>query len=240
MLRLPKPIATVLAIFLMLQASHADETTSDAAEKKQPIFIIKNVAPHYPRASYENLESGTVRIRLRVTPDGKVSKVALLESSGFKRLDDTALLAVFDMKFNSITHIGATEDRLAIIPIIFKAPAIDANGYALVFDYVHYPYISRLMQHKGEVTLKLKITESGTSSDVALVRSSGHSALDKAALKSAIKWRFKRMPIQKMTPDQWHYMEVDFQDYPIIKHIPYWPEPESQPVAPPLDSLDKN
>ncbi len=47
--------------------------------------------PAYPTISRRLGEEGTVRLRLTVTAEGRVSEALLLESSGFNRLDEAAI-----------------------------------------------------------------------------------------------------------------------------------------------------
>src|SRR5690606_27459602 len=62
-----------------------------------PVFVpARPVAgtqtgPTYPPISRRLGEQGTVRLRLTVTPEGRVSEAVLLESSGYSRLDEAAV-----------------------------------------------------------------------------------------------------------------------------------------------------
>ena len=54
-----------------------------------------------------------------------------------------------------------------------------------------YPAIAARMHREGAVTLKLVISETGKVTSALLVKSSGHSELDQAALEWAVSWKYK-------------------------------------------------
>ncbi len=55
---------------------------------------LNNPAPAYPQLSRRLKEQGTVLLEILILPDGTVGEVRVKESSGFKRLDETAVKAV--------------------------------------------------------------------------------------------------------------------------------------------------
>ncbi|MGH7942414.1 MAG: energy transducer TonB [Limisphaerales bacterium] len=55
---------------------------------------LKNPPPDYPAVARRRHEQGVVLLIVGVTAEGRVSRVAIKMSSGFKRLDDAALKAV--------------------------------------------------------------------------------------------------------------------------------------------------
>ncbi len=54
-----------------------------------------------------------------------------------------------------------------------------------------YPRLARRRGYEGVVILEVFVDESGHAKKVMLLSSSGHSLLDKAALKAVRKWRFQ-------------------------------------------------
>jgi protein TonB len=52
-----------------------------------------------------------------------------------------------------------------------------------------YPVMSRKRREEGTVTLLIALRD-GSVSDVKIERSSGHAALDEAAVSAVRKWRF--------------------------------------------------
>lgn len=55
---------------------------------------MNNPAPAYPSLSRRLHEQGVVLLEILILPDGSVGEVRIRESSGYKRLDDTAAKAV--------------------------------------------------------------------------------------------------------------------------------------------------
>jgi len=53
-----------------------------------------------------------------------------------------------------------------------------------------YPRVARLRGQEGTCIVRVMVLPDGTVGDVALVRSSGHDVLDKAALQAVKTWRF--------------------------------------------------
>lgn len=60
---------------------------------------LNNPAPSYPMLSRRLREEGTVLLELLIEADGQISELAVLQSSGFPRLDQAALEAVKQWRF---------------------------------------------------------------------------------------------------------------------------------------------
>lgn len=69
-------------------------TPLDSAIVGSNIAVMRRVVPHYPALSVRHKEEGTVSLRLRVDERGRVSEVRIAQTSGFWRLDESALHAV--------------------------------------------------------------------------------------------------------------------------------------------------
>lgn len=54
-----------------------------------------------------------------------------------------------------------------------------------------YPRIARQRGWEGEVLLKLSVSSEGQVEQVAIVRSSGHAVLDRAAVRAVRRWLFR-------------------------------------------------
>jgi len=54
-----------------------------------------------------------------------------------------------------------------------------------------YPSIARRRGYQGGVMLSVKVLTNGTAGDLIIKKSSGHSILDRAALKAVKQWKFK-------------------------------------------------
>jgi protein TonB len=81
---------------------------------------LRNPAPAYPVLSRRLGQSGKVLLHVFVNDDGRPEKVEIKKSSGYQRLDQSALDAVRQWRF-----VPAREGSHAIaswvtIPIIFK------------------------------------------------------------------------------------------------------------------------
>jgi periplasmic protein TonB len=87
--------------------------SSDAA-------YLSNPKPPYPDKSNRMREEGTVRIRVLVSAEGLPLKVELSKSSGFERLDQSALATVPKWKFVPGKRDGVAEDMWFVVPIPFS------------------------------------------------------------------------------------------------------------------------
>jgi TonB family protein len=79
-----------------------------------------NVPPVYPVESRALGEHGTVVVRALISVDGNATKLQLITSSGYDRLDTAALSAVSGWKFKPATRNGQPVEAWAHIPIVFK------------------------------------------------------------------------------------------------------------------------
>lgn len=98
-------------------------STAQATAPAGPMFrpdYLNNPRPQYPRLSRELHEQGRVMLRVLISPDGLAKDVALKKSSGFARLDASAIDAVRDWRFLP-AHQGDTPvASWVVIPIDFK------------------------------------------------------------------------------------------------------------------------
>jgi TonB family protein len=81
-----------------------------AAPAREPVLVaaklVKSEDPEYPRVSRRLDEQGTLTVRIHVGADGSVGDVELLESSGYERLDRSALDAIAKWRFEPATRDG--------------------------------------------------------------------------------------------------------------------------------------
>lgn len=84
----------------------------------RPLKLVHAPRPEYPRISLRLAEQGAVLVRIHVGPDGHVTDVDLLESSGFERLDTAALAAVrlwrFDPRLAAGQAVAGTFDHRVV------------------------------------------------------------------------------------------------------------------------------
>ena len=76
--------------------------------------------PVYPSASRRFQESGTVQLRFHMGVDGKVLESEVEKSSGYKRLDEAARLALSKCQFKPATVDGKPEASWSSLRYIWK------------------------------------------------------------------------------------------------------------------------
>jgi len=80
---------------------------------------LNNPAPPYPRMSRRMGEQGTVVIRVFINTEGRAEKAEIRTSSGYGRLDDTALETVKRWRYVPGTRAGVAEAMWFNVPIRF-------------------------------------------------------------------------------------------------------------------------
>lgn len=94
-----------------------------SAPVQQPRFnvaYLSNPAPEYPRQSQMMEEEGVVKLKVHVSADGKPMSVTLYQSSGFKRLDQSALSTVQRWKFVPAKQGNQAIEGWVIVPVAFS------------------------------------------------------------------------------------------------------------------------
>lgn len=81
---------------------------------------LSNPKPPYPAASRRLGETGTVHLRVHVSPGGEAMKVLLKKSSGFERLDRSALETVSRWRFVPARRGDEPVAAWVIVPIVFE------------------------------------------------------------------------------------------------------------------------
>ncbi len=79
----------------------------------QPLVI------HYPDMSQDLGEEGVVRVRLRYNIHGVVQEARIVQSSGSKRLDATALAAARKARLLPGTRNGVPQGGVVVLPVRF-------------------------------------------------------------------------------------------------------------------------
>ena len=94
----------------VVAALAAPPTPAAAAESgavaKTAAVPLRCPSPRYPPASVRLGEEGSLLVEIRVARDGRVRSVAVIESSGYVRLDEAALEAVGSWRFEPATRAG--------------------------------------------------------------------------------------------------------------------------------------
>jgi protein TonB len=81
---------------------------------------LQNPKPVYPRISRRLAEEGTVVLRVRVSAEGAALAVELRKSSGYARLDDSAMDAVKRWRFLPARQGNEAIASWVAVPIAFK------------------------------------------------------------------------------------------------------------------------
>jgi protein TonB len=83
------------------------------------VQYLETPPPEYPRLSRRNNEAGRVIVRVFIDQGGVPRQVQLGKSSGFERLDDSALAAVLKFRFRPPTENGQPISGWANVPVDF-------------------------------------------------------------------------------------------------------------------------
>jgi protein TonB len=81
---------------------------------------LSNPAPEYPAMSRMLHEQGRVVLRIQVTADGEPEAVLVSQSSGFERLDQAAIEAVWRWRFVPARQYGKDVAGWVIVPLRFS------------------------------------------------------------------------------------------------------------------------
>jgi periplasmic protein TonB len=80
---------------------------------------LNNPPPAYPRLSRRLGEQGKVVLRVLIGPDGKAEQAQIVASSGYDRLDQTALSTVLGWRYVPGKRNGVAEAMWFNVPIQF-------------------------------------------------------------------------------------------------------------------------
>ncbi len=82
-----------------------------------------NPAPAYPRLARNRGWEGTVEFKVRVLSNGKVGDVKLINSSGYKSLDQAARRAINRWRFTAASRAGRVVESWVVVPVHFVLDA---------------------------------------------------------------------------------------------------------------------
>lgn len=86
----------------------------------RPAEYLNNPKPTYPALSKRLGEEGVVRLNILVNPDGSVARLEIARSSGYLRLDESAVKTVqSSWKFEPARQAGKPISAWVIVPIQF-------------------------------------------------------------------------------------------------------------------------
>lgn len=160
--------------------------------------------PTFPTGALSAGSEGSVKLRVVLAKDGHVLTTTVLRSSGDRRLDTAAQQAVskWRMKLSAVKPSDLATGRDTIVE--FKQEALlaavypDRTAYFTSWNHVDvwmfapfpaYPLDARRQHHTGKVLVGVTIGKDGRVVSVQMLQSSGHNALDEAAIKAVRLWR---------------------------------------------------
>ena len=115
----PKPVPEVLPP-PAAEAAKSAPSASPPSTPPQPANYLANPKPPYPHLSRRLGEEGTVRLNILVNPDGSVAQLEVAKSSGYPRLDRSAIETVqSSWKFEPARQGGMPVAAWVIVPIQF-------------------------------------------------------------------------------------------------------------------------
>jgi len=82
-------------------------------------YLGKRPMPVYPRASQMRREQGRVVVRVLISTEGEVDRATVQVSSGYERLDESALDAARKARFKPYTENGIPYPAMADLPFDF-------------------------------------------------------------------------------------------------------------------------
>lgn len=97
-----------------------DTAGAPVTPPREDAHSLSNPKPAYPSVSRRLRETGTVVLDVLILADGSVGEVKLKESSGFKRLDDTAIKAVKRWRYSPARRGEQPIDYWYVQPIEFS------------------------------------------------------------------------------------------------------------------------
>ncbi|MBS1143136.1 MAG: TonB family protein [Proteobacteria bacterium] len=111
----PAPVAAVVA------PSPAPAPAAEPlVEARFDANYLSNPKPPYPPASRRLSEAGTVYLRVQVSAEGQAQKVELKSSSGFPRLDHSAMETVAQWRFVPAKRGSTAVTSWVVVPIVFS------------------------------------------------------------------------------------------------------------------------
>lgn len=119
---LPEPVPEVLPppAPVAVEAPKSAPPTPSPPTPPRPADYLANPKPPYPSLSRRLGEEGTVRLNILVNPDGSVARLELAKSSGYPRLDRSAIDTVqSSWKFEPARQGGMPVAAWVIVPIQF-------------------------------------------------------------------------------------------------------------------------
>jgi protein TonB len=119
----------VLAVPFSANATDEPNSSTPAASPKSPVKTLLKMDPahplrignaYYPTESKRAHEEGRCFVNVTVQTDGSTRDVSIAKSSGYPRLDQACLNALYPGKFIPATEDGKPVERRVVIPIVWS------------------------------------------------------------------------------------------------------------------------
>jgi protein TonB len=101
---------------LHVEKQSAPAAASPGAVREYERYVQQALAKAKPKSG---LCCGTVRVKLVISPDGEIASLEVIKSSGNRRLDDAALVAVRRARFPRPPPGMTYEQRWFVFPVNF-------------------------------------------------------------------------------------------------------------------------
>jgi TonB family protein len=115
--------APTLAAMPALTAALPMQADTLPPQVRDPRALRREIDRRYPRELFAEGVTGTVVLRVGVSPQGRTTEVAVDRSSGHPRLDEAAAAAVRAASFIPGSHRGQTVAATLRIPVTLRPPA---------------------------------------------------------------------------------------------------------------------
>ena len=122
-----KPVAPLMAPAAeaaqpeLTPAPPAQDASTEQSEGVSSEAVVTGIfKPAYPRMSRRRGEQGTVTLSVQVLTDGSVGRASIIKSSGFRRLDESALKEIRMALFTPATRLGRPIESSTEISCTFR------------------------------------------------------------------------------------------------------------------------
>lgn len=95
------------------------DTRAATAKNTATPVVIKNTPPSYPEIARQKGWEGRAIVRVEVSAEGRATKVTIAKSSGYGVLDQSALRAVKQWRFQPRTIAGIPAPGVVDVPVNF-------------------------------------------------------------------------------------------------------------------------
>jgi TonB family protein len=206
------------ASFTAVDVEQRDSEPPKISEEQARALAIYAPRPEYPYEARAKWLTGDGLVQLDVDPrTGFVTSAKMLSSTGHKILDDAALEAFRQWRFQpgSINKVK--------VPITFamrRTPSDEPGALALYAPRPQYPYAARARGLTGRGLVLLNVNpQTGYVTSARTLETTRHKILDDAALEAFSQWRFQPGRVTKVKIPIAFTMTGASYQWPYATHI---------------------